>query len=161
VRIAVRDTVLFFDVVGAKLAPDGARMSERPTVVLVHGGPGVDHTVFRPHLDELADVAQLVFLDQRGHGRSDPGSSTDWNLASWADDLAAFVDALQITSPVVMGGSWGVDVGEAYYANPTPEHEEAFAAGLAPFRSGRPPGDPAPARMLPATLVIVGAQGTV
>ncbi len=56
---------LFFDVEGAKLVIDGPRMREKPTVVLVHGGPGHDHTLYKPDFGALADVAQLIYYDQR------------------------------------------------------------------------------------------------
>jgi pimeloyl-ACP methyl ester carboxylesterase len=44
-QIDVNGTRLWFDVDGPALVPVGADMRERPTVVLVHGGPGVyDHS---------------------------------------------------------------------------------------------------------------------
>ena len=45
-RIRVRDTTLFFDVEGAKLEADGKLMREKPTLLLLHGGPGFDHSSF-------------------------------------------------------------------------------------------------------------------
>jgi pimeloyl-ACP methyl ester carboxylesterase len=46
-------------------------MRPRPTVVLVHGGPEVyDHSYFKPDFARLAEHAQVVCLDLRGHGRS-------------------------------------------------------------------------------------------
>jgi hypothetical protein len=47
-KIKVGDSRLFFDVVGAKLRPDGPRMKEVPTLLLLHGGPGFDHSTFKP-----------------------------------------------------------------------------------------------------------------
>ena len=44
-RIQVNGARLWYDVEGASLVADGPRMRERPTVVLVHGGPGsYDHS---------------------------------------------------------------------------------------------------------------------
>ena len=34
---------LFFDVPGDKVVDDGPQMRERPTLLLLHGGPGFDH----------------------------------------------------------------------------------------------------------------------
>jgi pimeloyl-ACP methyl ester carboxylesterase len=45
--VSVGDVRLFVDVDGAKLVPDGKSMRERPTIVMVHGGPGADHTTTR------------------------------------------------------------------------------------------------------------------
>lgn len=50
---------IFFDVVGAKLAPDGPRMREKPTLIVMHGGPGFDHSGLRGDFDGFADIAQV------------------------------------------------------------------------------------------------------
>ena len=105
---------LFFDVEGAKLVPDGPRMRERPTVVLLHGGPGADHSHYRPQFSALADVAQLVYYDHRGNGRSDSGPQEIWTLAQWGDDVRAFCDALGIDKPIVLGASFGGMVALSY-----------------------------------------------
>ena len=105
---------LFFDVEGAKLVPEGPRMRERPTVVLLHGGPGADHSHYRPQFSALADVAQLVYYDHRGNGRSDSGPQEMWTLAQWGDDVRAFCDALGIDKPIVLGASFGGMVALSY-----------------------------------------------
>lgn len=38
-HVSVNGVRLFFDVEGAKLVPDGPAMRERPTLLLLHGGP--------------------------------------------------------------------------------------------------------------------------
>ena len=58
---------LWFDVDGPALVPDGSELRQRPTVVLVHGGPGVyDHSYFKPAFARLAEHVQVVYLDLRG-----------------------------------------------------------------------------------------------
>ena len=37
-------------------------MRERPTLLLLHGGPGSDHSVFRPFAAALAGFAQVIYL---------------------------------------------------------------------------------------------------
>lgn len=113
-RISVGDSRLFFDIDGAKLRPDGPRMREVPTVVLLHGGPGFDHSGFKPDLSPLAEVAQLVYLDHRSQGRSDRTASDRWTLAHWADDVRAFCDELEIDRPIVLGHSFGGFVAMTY-----------------------------------------------
>ena len=113
-HVTVNGLRLFFDVIGEKLVPDGNRMRERPTVLLLHGGPGFDHSMFKPAFAPLADVAQLVLLDHRGNGRSDNGDPALWTLDQWGDDLRAFCDALGIESPVVLGYSFGGFVAQSY-----------------------------------------------
>ncbi len=39
-------------------------------LVVVHGGPGADHTYFLPYLVPLARTHRLIFIDERGSGRS-------------------------------------------------------------------------------------------
>src|SRR5215472_7679992 len=63
--VRVNDVKLFFDVEGAKLRPDGAVMREVPTLLLLHGGPGFDHSGFKPAFTEMAACAQIVYLDLR------------------------------------------------------------------------------------------------
>jgi pimeloyl-ACP methyl ester carboxylesterase len=119
--VRVNGIRLFFDVEGAGLVPDGPRMRERPTVVLLHGGPGFDHSLYKPAFSALTDVAQVVFLDHRGNGRSEAGPQEAWTLAQWGDDVRAFCDTLGIARPIVYGASFGGTVALAY-ATRHPEH---------------------------------------
>jgi pimeloyl-ACP methyl ester carboxylesterase len=112
--VRVNGVRLFFDVEGAKLVPDGPVMREKPTLLMLHGGPGADHSIYRPAYSALADVAQIIHLDHRGNGRSEDGPQQDWNLAQWGDDIRAFCDALGIVSPIVLGASFGGMVALAY-----------------------------------------------
>ena len=108
---------LFVDIDGLGLVPDGPSMVERPTVVLLHGGPGSDHSWFKadPSTD-LSDLAQVVYYDHRGNGRSDPGTREDWTLDVWADDVVRLCDALGIERPIVIGSSFGGFVAQRYLA---------------------------------------------
>src|SRR5437879_6796788 len=113
-HVVVNGVRLFFDVEGASLVPNGGAMREKPTLLLLHGGPGLDHSIYKPAFSSLADLAQVVFLDHRGNGRSDPGPRESWTLAQWADDVRAFCDALGIARPIVYGASFGGTVALAY-----------------------------------------------
>lgn len=107
-QVEVNATRLWFDVDGPALVADGPRMRERPTVVLVHGGPGTyDHSYFKPDFGRLAQYAQVVYLDLRGHGRSEWGDAAEWSYEVCADDLRAFCDAIGISRPIVYGHSMG------------------------------------------------------
>ena len=112
---------LFVDIEGLGLVPDGATMRERPTVLLLHGGPGFDHSGYKPQLSPLADVAQLVYYDHRGHGRSDARPRDEWNLDHWADDAVRLCSALGIVKPIVLGQSFGGMVAQRYIAR-HPQH---------------------------------------
>ncbi len=112
---------LYVDVEGAGLVPDGARMREKPTLVLLHGGPGYDHSSFKPLFSRLADIAQVIYFDHRGHGRSDRRPAAEWTLDTFADDVVRLCDALGIVKPVVLGQSFGGFVAQRYLAR-HPEH---------------------------------------
>ena len=120
-RVDIGDCKLFFDVEGAKLRPDGATMREVPTVVLLHGGPGFDHSTFKPDFSRLSEIAQVVYYDHRGNGRSDRGDKAQWNLPQWGDDVRAFCEALGIDQPIVIGLSFGGMVAMSY-ATRHPDH---------------------------------------
>lgn len=119
--VRVNGERLYFDVEGAGLAPDGDAMRERPTMLLLHGGPGFDHTQFKPAFSALADVAQVIYLDLRGNGRSTGDDPAAWTLAQWADDVRGFCDTLGIARPIVYGASFGGFVAQAYAAR-HPDH---------------------------------------
>src|SRR5262245_50294626 len=104
--VLVNGVRLFFDVEGASLVPEGRTMREKPTLILLHGGPGLDHSIYKPTFSDLADIAQVIFLDHRGNGRSEPGSQQGWTLAQWADDVRGFCEALGIAHPIVFGASF-------------------------------------------------------
>ncbi len=120
-EIEVNGVRLFFDVDGEKLEPSGGEMREKPTLLLLHGGPGFDHSTFKPDFEPLRDVAQLVYLDHRGNGRSERGPTDRWCLDQWADDVRGFCDALGIEKPIVFGQSFGGMVAIAY-ATRHPDH---------------------------------------
>ena len=116
-QIEVNGIHLWFDVDGPLLVPDGAEMRERPTVVLLHGGPGgFDHSYFKPDFERLAREAQVVYLDLRGHGRSTHGDTAEWGFEICADDVRAFCDQLGIVRPVIYGHSLGGYVAMVYGA---------------------------------------------
>ena len=113
-HVLVNGVRLFFDVEGASLVPDGPVMREKPTLLLLHGGPGFDHSIYKPLYSAFADIAQVIYLDHRGNGRSEAGPQESWTLAQWGDDVGAFCDALGIARPIVLGVSFGGMVAMAY-----------------------------------------------
>src|SRR4051812_16491007 len=107
-RVQVDGARLFFDVQGAGLRPDGPWLREVPTVVIVHTGPGADHTPYKEHVGpELAHVAQVLYVDLRGCGRSDRGEPGEWRVEQWATDVRTLVRRLRIERPVLLGAGWG------------------------------------------------------
>ncbi|MEO5732098.1 MAG: alpha/beta hydrolase [Rubrivivax sp.] len=107
---------LYIDIEGCGLVPDGTTMREKPTLILLHGGPGFDHSAFKPLFNRLADVAQLVYVDHRGHGRSTPRPAAEWTLDIFADDIVRLCEVLGIVRPIVLGQSFGGFVAQRYLA---------------------------------------------
>jgi pimeloyl-ACP methyl ester carboxylesterase len=120
-HVSINGVRLFFDVEGAKFVPEGPTMREKPVLLMLHGGPGADHSIYRPAYSALADIAQIIYLDHRGNGRSEDGPREGWTLAQWGDDVATFCDVLGIVSPIVLGASFGGMVALAY-ATRHPDH---------------------------------------
>lgn len=119
--IAVNGTRLFVDVENPGLVPDGDRMRQKPALVLLHGGPGSDHSMLRPLYGALRDIAQIIYYDHRGNGRSEGSNPAEWTLAQWGDDVKGLCDALGIVCPIVLGVSFGGFVAQAY-ATRHPDH---------------------------------------
>lgn len=113
-RVEVRGVHLWFDVSGPSVVVEGDSVRERPTLVAVHGGPGLDHTGLKDTLAPVTDDAQVLFYDQRGHGRSDYSSPEYWNLRTWAADLRDLCGAVGLDHPIVLGSSFGGFVALAY-----------------------------------------------
>ena len=108
-RVNIGDARLFFDVEGAKLRPDGPKMREVPTVLLLHGGPGFDHSNFKPEFSRLAEIAQVVYLDHRGNGRSDrPSAVSAYDRAQRTLDTRAVLDAAGVRPRVLRCGAGDV-----------------------------------------------------
>ena len=116
-QVEVNGTRLWFDVDGPALVPDGASMRPRPTVVLLHGGPGgYDHSYFKPHFSALTAHAQVVYIDLRDHGRSARHDPSTWSFEVCADDVHALCQHLAIERPIVFGHSMGGIVAMLYGA---------------------------------------------
>src|SRR5439155_2922053 len=94
----VRDVRLFFEVFGQEWVFSGETLRRRPVLLGLHGGPGVDGTGLRYALAPLAEVAQVIVPDQRGHGRSEGGTPASWNLPHWAADVEGFCEALGVAA---------------------------------------------------------------
>lgn len=113
-RAALRGTEIYFDVEGPGLVPDGDRMVELPVVVALHGGPGADHSSFKPVLSGLVGRAQVVYVDHRGCGRSARGPRETYTLENNVEDLEALRRHLGLSRIAVLGVSYGGMVALAY-----------------------------------------------
>ncbi len=84
-----------------------------PAVVMLHGITGHART-WDDEAEALAGRFRVVALDQRGHGDSDPAPDGDYTVATMADDLAAFADALGLARFSIVALSMGGRVAIAF-----------------------------------------------
>ena len=113
-KARLRDTEIFFDVDGVALFPEEDRMVERPTIFVIHGGPGGDHSGYKALLSPLASVAQLLYLDLRGQGRSARGNRDNYTLDNNVQDLEALRCHLGLEKIGLLGNSYGGMVALSY-----------------------------------------------
>jgi proline iminopeptidase len=92
--------------------PDGCRLFVKEVgdgfpVILLHGGPGLDHTGFRPYLDPLGDEFRLLYVDERGQGRSDRVDPATLSLEVFARDVDLLARSLGFERFALLGHSFG------------------------------------------------------
>src|SRR6476646_7287811 len=76
-------------------------------LIVLHGGPGLDHTEFGSHLDALGADARLLLVDERGQGRSDRVDPATLTLERFAADVEELAQALELERYAVLGHSFG------------------------------------------------------
>ncbi len=84
----------------------GADRSELPSVLLLHGITSSALSWVRVG-PVLAERYRVYALDQRGHGDSIKPERGAYSLRQTADDAIAFMEALGLEHPVLIGHSWG------------------------------------------------------
>jgi proline iminopeptidase len=93
--IPIRGASLFVNVIG-----------HGPPLVLMHGGPGLDHTTLLP-LQPLSEQFTLVFYDHRCNGRSEGAEVTSMTWENLAADADALRQTLGFDRWAVLGHSFG------------------------------------------------------
>jgi proline iminopeptidase len=111
---SVRGTRIYFDVEGMGLVPDGPTMRERPVAMVIHGGPGGDHSGFKPGFTPLSARMQLVYFDHRGQGWSDAADPATYTLDENVEDMEALRRHLGLGPIVSIGTSYGGMVAMAH-----------------------------------------------
>jgi proline iminopeptidase len=78
-------------------------------LVFIHGGPGANSKMFElAAQDSIAKLGYyVVAYDQRGSTRSPQGTAKDYSYAKATQDLDDLVGALGLSSPILIGHSFG------------------------------------------------------
>jgi proline iminopeptidase len=100
--MSIRDVSMYVDVVG-----------QGPPVVLMHGGPGLDHVSLTP-FKALADRHTVVLYDHRCNGRSTGAPITSMTWENLTADADALREALGFERWAVLGHSFGGHVALEY-----------------------------------------------
>jgi proline iminopeptidase len=80
-------------------------------LIVLHGGPGLDHHEFADYLDPVChDGVRLLLVDQRAQGRSEPTPPGTWTLERMAQDVIMLALALKLRRYAVLGHSYGAFV---------------------------------------------------
>lgn len=80
------------------------KMGKGTPVILLHGN-GEDHRIFEKLIQKLAQDYTVYAIDSRGHGKST--AVKELNYVTMAEDIAAFVQSLQLERPILYGFSDG------------------------------------------------------
>jgi proline iminopeptidase len=84
-------------------------------LVIVHGGPGASHDYFLPYLLPLARTNRLIFIDERGSGKSEKLEDVSkYTVEAMADDVEAVRKALGLGKISLLGHSYGGVLAQAY-----------------------------------------------
>jgi proline iminopeptidase len=84
-------------------------------LVIVHGGPGASHDYFLPYLLPLARTNRLVFIDERGSGRSSKLEDvSQYTVLNMVEDVEAVRVALHLGKISLLGHSYGGALAQAY-----------------------------------------------
>lgn len=90
-------------------------MGRGAPLVIVHGGPGASHDYLMPHLVPLAKNNRVVFIDERGSGRSPAlEDAKQYTVENMVEDVEAVRIALRLGKINLMGHSYGGVLAQAY-----------------------------------------------
>jgi proline iminopeptidase len=84
-------------------------------LVIVHGGPGASHDYFLPYLLPLARSHRIVFIDERGSGKSEKLEDPSlYTVESMVEDVEAVRTSLGLGTIDLLGHSYGGVLAQAY-----------------------------------------------
>jgi len=84
-------------------------------LVVLHGGPGASHDYFLPYLLPLARTHRLIFIDERGSGRSQRLQDTTlYTVETMVEDVEDVRQALHLGKISLLGHSCGGVLAQAY-----------------------------------------------
>jgi proline iminopeptidase len=90
-------------------------IGEGAPLVILHGGPGASHDYFLPYLLPLARANRIIFIDERGSGKSEKLEDVSkYTVDAMVEDVEAVRVALGLGKINLLGHSCGGVLAEAY-----------------------------------------------
>jgi len=84
-------------------------------LLVLHGGPGASHDYFLPYLLPLARKNCVIFIDERGSGRSEKlQDPSEYTLRAMVEDVEAIRRNLRLGNIALLGHSFGGALAQAY-----------------------------------------------
>jgi proline iminopeptidase len=84
-------------------------------LLVVHGGPGASHDYFLPYLLPLMRSNRLIFIDERGSGKSSKlADPHQYTVANMVEDIENVRQALALGKISLLGHSYGGVLAQAY-----------------------------------------------
>lgn len=84
-------------------------------LLIVHGGPGASHDYFLPYLLPLARHNRVIFIDERGSGRSQKlEDASQYTVENMVEDVEDVRQALKLGRITLLGHSYGGVLAQAY-----------------------------------------------
>jgi 3-oxoadipate enol-lactonase len=97
-------------------------------LVFIHGA-FADAKMWDPQWQSFSRQYRVLRYDLRGHGRTGTSTLERYSMATYANDLASLLEALDIQTPVLCGQSWGGSIAQVYAARQSRQPRALIMAG--------------------------------
>ena len=110
---------------GVELFFEDSGTPNAPVIVFLHGGPGYNSYSFRDIVGESLEQYRVIYLDQRGCGRSSepPPEAMNYTIDALVNDLEAVREFLGVESWTPLGHGFGALLA-LEYARRFPQHTD-------------------------------------
>ncbi len=82
-------------------------------LIFIHGA-FANSSMWDPQWEYFQNRFQVIRYDLRGHGKTGRSGLNSYQMDTFVDDLAAFLDALEISSAILCGVSFGGSIAQGF-----------------------------------------------
>jgi proline iminopeptidase len=87
---------------------------EGEPLLVIHGGPGLNHSYFIPYLEGLEKNFKVIYYDQRASGKSAIPGQDSVSIKFMVDDIEAIRKHLNLKKINILAHSWGAVLAASY-----------------------------------------------